>query len=196
MAEFPNTHHYQPIPPASCLKSLWLIDIPTQLKELLWKWTLRALPLGHRYYSQSDLGCFCKCGSELSLPHLWRSCLKYDLSDLLAQTDTAILACIPAECPPGLIRASNSTTLYWFPLLSIDILETSAYAKSPKLKHIAASRQLRCQLLGHMLWHIWSQRMKELFDSSFTFVLASTTSTLAQLLKKDHQHWHQKSPWP
>ena len=36
--------------------TLWCLDVPVGLKELLWKSASRSLPLGHHWYSASDLG--------------------------------------------------------------------------------------------------------------------------------------------
>jgi hypothetical protein len=69
------------LPPSLCVANIWDLQIPTGLKEVLWKWSLKALPLGHWFFSISDLG-MCRCSSKLSLPHLWKSYLAYDLGSL------------------------------------------------------------------------------------------------------------------
>jgi hypothetical protein len=116
-----------PIPAPSCIPILWKLTIPTPLKETIWKWSLDALPIGHRFRSKSDLGRHCCCGAELTLPHLWKSCPAYNLTPLLAIADSHVKQASTPEMEqtghPGLIQPLGADSLYWLPLLTIPYLE-------------------------------------------------------------------------
>jgi ribonuclease HI len=175
------------IPAAQCLSNIWRLPVHPGLAEILWKWSLAALPLGHRFFGGSDLGRYCRCGSELTLPHLWKSCKAYDLRPLMHRTDLAIQACIPipeesSYMPIGIISASDANRLYWLPLLSAKRMEAIAFPDKLDRSLLDPSRGYRCELLGRMLWHIWRCRMKEIFDPGYRFLPERTLDLLQSAL--------------
>jgi hypothetical protein len=155
------------VPAPSCLLEIWKLNVPTPLKEILWKWTLEALPLGHRFKAAPALGKHCRCGAELTLPHLWRTCPVYNLTPLLEITDNYIKRASTKEMRrtnhPGLICTVPHSSLYWLPLLAPTYLEKSLYAKHTTLSDLLKTKKMRCLTLGKTLWHIWKCRMKEIY---------------------------------
>src|SRR6266436_7733760 len=57
---------------------VWCLDIPSGLKELLYKCMSGSLPLGRSWHGKSLLGKVCHCGSAMLLEHIWSSCLSYN----------------------------------------------------------------------------------------------------------------------
>jgi len=60
--------------------ALWSTNIPSSLKELLWKEITSLLPLGPTWYGDLALGHACWCGMAQSLTHIWGSCHIYNLA--------------------------------------------------------------------------------------------------------------------
>jgi RNase H len=56
---FLNWKNFAHIPAPSCFPMLWKLTVPTPIKEILWRWALSALPLGHRHRGTSELGKKC-----------------------------------------------------------------------------------------------------------------------------------------
>jgi hypothetical protein len=183
--------NYLLIPAPSCIPLIWKLTVLTPLKEILWKWTLDALPLGHQFHSTSELGKHCHCRAELTLPHLWKSCPEYDLTPLLEVADKSIKDASTPEMEltghPGLIQPLGAGSLYWLPLLAIPYLEKTQYSGHTALNGLAKSRARRCNILGRMLWHIWKCRMKEIFDLTYLFVPSASTDILSSILKEASQ---------
>jgi len=139
---------------------LWTANVPTSLKELLWKTSSGSLPLGRRWYGMSDLGQVCHCGMEMSLPQVWAGCAAYDLTPLR----NALLDHLLLLCP------SNYRTLdfdewpspFWFLLIVLKPLEKRLTVSKPQAARESA--------IGNYLWYIWKQHMKEMVVSNFLFV--------------------------
>jgi hypothetical protein len=167
---------FKPIPAPLCLPEIWKLNVPPPLQEILWKWTLEALPLGHRYKSTSELGKNCACEAKLTLPHMWKTCPSYDLTPLLVTANRYINEASTTEMQrtghPGLIRADPLSNLYWFPLLVTTYLEKTYYAKHTALTDLQKTRKKQCLVLGRTLWHIWKCRMKEIYNPDYSFIPA------------------------
>jgi ribonuclease HI len=185
---FLDQKNYTRVLAPSCLPLIWKLTVPTPIKEILWKWTLSALPLGHRFRSASELGRQCRCGAELTLPHLWKSCPTYDLTPLLSIADDSVKKASMPEMKktghPGLIQPLGTDSLYWLPLVAITYLERATYTKHTTLAGLTKTRSRRCSTLGRTLWHIWKCRMKEIFDPTYLFIPSRTLATLTNALNE------------
>ena len=127
------------------LPNIWKVNIPTQLRELLWKEINSSLPLGCSWASKVKLGdpcpcngspvnyvyiwmrprcehtngqraIRCRCGSTLSLSHIWKGCLSYDMApfrDLLeSKLRSLVYLSTPTTSPDGWMGGDM-----WFPLV-------------------------------------------------------------------------------
>ena len=83
------------IEPVRYIPKLWTLSIKAQLKETIWKHIFGSLPLGRHCHSISDLGQTCRCGSTMSLDHIWASCRMYDLAPLLDVTNARLSSLTP-----------------------------------------------------------------------------------------------------
>ena len=120
------------VEPVRYIPRLWTLSILAQLKETIWKHIFGSLPLGHRCHAISDLGRFCRCGTELSLDHMWASCPEYDLGPLLDATNTHLSALTPGIYVK---HTDLDGSLYqWFTLLSLTRLDC---ALAPTKHHLA-----------------------------------------------------------
>jgi len=77
---------------------VWKLNIPTRLRELLWKDITRSLPIGATWFGTMERGRTCSCGAELTLLHVWTSCETHDLTPLL-QTLRDRLPALPPAAP-------------------------------------------------------------------------------------------------
>jgi len=93
---------------------VWKLNIPTRLRELLWKDMTRSLPIGATWFGPMERGRMCSCGAELTLTHVWTSCDTHDLAPLL-QTLRDRLPALPPAAP--------AWTHPWYPLLALWELE-------------------------------------------------------------------------
>jgi hypothetical protein len=105
----------------------------------------------------------------------------------MLRTDLAIQACVllptdRSSLPIGIVTASDINRLYWLPLLSVKRMEDLSFQSKSDRALLSPSRNQRCKLLGHLLWHIWKCRMKEIFDPSYTFIPSNTLDSLQSFL--------------
>lgn len=142
--------------------NLWTINIPTSLCRLLWKAASGSLPIRCHFYSTSNLGCTCCCGSPQSLGHMWGSCPSYNLSPLLD------LLCQKLD----LLCTTYSRTLspyewkypYWYLILAFKPLETLPDISKKCRQSFGDSRRARKWAIGSFFWYIWKVHMKEIFE--------------------------------
>jgi len=66
------------------ISKIWTINIPTGLREVLWKDALGSLPFYCSEWVSSKASFTCGCGLRLSLDHIFTGCASYDLSPLSA----------------------------------------------------------------------------------------------------------------
>ena len=159
---------------------LWHINVPRGLKELLWKYASGSLPIGSKWNGTSDLGSFCKCGSETTLPHIWEGWVAYDLSPLRRIIDDHT----PSLCL-GYYKTLDFGTWpspYWYPLLCLKQVEKCYDASRKQMKAFKDSRSKREWAIGTYLWLVWKKRMKEVMDRSFTFEPWQHTAVLEKEL--------------
>ena len=89
-------HKYQiNIEPIRYIPGIWRLHIWATLKETIWKHLFSSLPLGRRCYSSSDLGRYCRCGTIMSVDHMWASCPAYNLRPLIDVTNTQLASITP-----------------------------------------------------------------------------------------------------
>jgi hypothetical protein len=152
--------------------------VPPTLRDIIWRLAHDFIPLGAPFRGP-DLGKFCKCGAELSLPHMWVSCPVYDLSPLQDVTNAHI-----ASSRHGAFVNHDfvkDCADFWFPLLAFQEIETSLFFGCTR-KILQRSRASREWAFGCYLWHIWRCRWAEIYRPDFVFDTGSTAS-LTDLFK-------------
>ena len=182
------THH---------IPNLWKINIPHQLRELLWKYIHDSLPLGRSWATKHKLGscCLCnnsiinyphvwikpcceytislhaikcRCGTTLSLPHIWKGCSAYDMDpfrSLLHQKLTTLVYLFAPTTDPDRWLSGDM----WFPLITLHSLELSPSTPNLDQKVLGPSRKAQEWAMGAFLWFTWHMRMKEAHSSSMHF---------------------------
>jgi RNase H len=151
---------------------LWTINVPPTLRDILWRLSHDSIPLGH-HFRGPDPGKRCRCGSEMSLPHIWVSCPAYDLQALSDATNAYI-----SNSRPGVFVTHDTVddrTDFWYPLLALQELETEMYS-GKRRKVLCKSRPTREWAIGCYLWHIWRSRWAEIYQPGFVFSTESITA--------------------
>jgi len=137
---------------------VWKLNIPTRLRELLWKDMTRSLPIGATWFGPLERGRTCSCGAELTLLHIWTSCATHDLTPLL-QTLRDRLPALPPAAP--------AWTHPWYPLLALRELENVRRVGKKAVKELRKSRPEREWAIGLYLWLLWTNRMKEVHGEGY-----------------------------
>ena len=148
--------------------TLWCLDVPISLKELLWKLASGSLPLGGHWYGTSDLGRTCRCGAKMSLHHIWVGCPRYILSPLRE----TLIGFLPTLCPGSYwtLDFDEWPSPFWYPLLSLKALEACLPLTRKQACALHDSQHVREQAIGPYLWFIWKNHMREMADPKFTFI--------------------------
>ena len=179
------------------LPNVWKVNIPTQLRELLWKEINRSLPLGHSWASKVKLGApcpcdgspinyvhiwvcpqckhtngqraiRCRCGSSLSLSHIWKGCCSYNMDPfrvLLQEKLCSLVYLTTTTTSPDLWMAGDM----WFPLVALRSLELGPDLDDMHKRILTPSCKAREWAMGSFLWFTWRMRMKEVHSSSMVF---------------------------
>jgi len=137
---------------------VWKLNIPTRLRELLWKDMTRSLPIGATWFGPLERGRTCSCGAILTLLHVWTSCATHDLTPLL-QTLRDHLPALPPTAP--------AWTHPWYPLLALRELENARRVGKKAAKELRKSRPEREWAIGSYLWLLWTNRMKEVHGKGY-----------------------------
>ncbi len=195
------THH---------IPNLWKINIPTQLRELLWKEINDSLPLGRAWASKVKWGqccpcnehvldldqiCTsdshtlnmrhvwiqprceastglranrCRCGSMLTLAHIWIGCRSYDMEPFYSILRKKFKSLVYLDSPTTNPDVWMSGDM-WFPLLSLRSLELGPEILARDRKILSHSRKAREWAMGSLLWFTWRMRMKEVHSQSMNF---------------------------
>ena len=182
------THH---------IPNIWKINVPQQLKELLWKEINGSLPLGHSWTSRVRLGqlcpcnnnvvdyrhvwisprcdatnglraVHCRCGATVSLAHIWKGCTSYDMSPFRETARTLIKKIVYLDTPTTDPDRWMSGDM-WFPLISLKSLEHGPAYEEQQRRVLGPSRKAREWIMGAMLWFTWRMRMKESHSSTMVF---------------------------
>ena len=182
------THH---------IPNIWVINVPVQLKELLWKEINGSLPLGNAWTSKVKLGQVCpcngkiveyrhvwvsprcehtnglraikcRCGTTVSLAHMWKGCPQYDMSLFREVARKLIKKVVYLDTPTTDPDRWMSGDM-WFPLIALKSLEKGPAYDEKTRKILGPSRKAREWIMGSMLWYTWRMRMKESHASSMEF---------------------------
>ena len=174
-----------------------MINIPVQLKELLWKEINGSLPLGNTWTSKVKLGQVCpcnggvieyrhvwisprcehtnglraikcRCGATVSLAHVWKGCPQYDMSPFREVARKLIKKVVYLDTPTTDPDRWMSGDM-WFPLIALKSLERGPTYDEATRKILGPSRKAREWIMGSMLWYTWRMRMKESHSSSMIF---------------------------
>jgi len=167
--------------PGLYISNIWRINIPEQLREVLWREMNGTQVLGVNYHGKSDQGRRCRCGATMSLDHIFLGCYRYDVTPLQA----VLLAHLAKVSPPVFCRSLRPDDWHpspWYPLLALKRVERNAVKPSRTLKNpgksLSLSRPAREWLIGTYFWLLWRWRMKEIHDGSFLFVPRLLTGAL------------------
>ena len=166
--------------PAEHVPLVWKINIPVGLRELLHKCIVSSLPIGDTWHGKLTLGQVCRCGTTLSLEHVWASCPSYDLRSCLFVLHEHFHSLHPGASPSAQPWLWPSPT--WFPLLSLRSLDNMPRIDPAHWRTLGKTRSKREWALGSFLWFIWKHRMKEVHDSSYRFIPDLHTSQLSAAL--------------
>ena len=182
------THH---------IPNIWAINVPVQLKELLWKEINDSLPLGNAWTSKVKLGQVCpcngsvieyrhvwisprcehtnglratkcRCGATVSLAHIWKGCSQYDMSPFREVARRLIKKVVHLDTPTTDPDRWMSGDM-WFPLIALKSLERGPTYDEATKRILGPSRKAREWIMGSMLWYTWRMRMKESHSSSMVF---------------------------
>jgi ribonuclease HI len=158
---------------------LWSINIPPTLRDIIWRLVHDFIPLGAPFRGP-DLGKTCRCGTELSLPHMWLSCPAYNLQPLHNVTNAYIMSTRPRAFTSH--DCVEDCADFWYPLLAFQDIETELYSGHLR-KILRRSRAAQEWAFGCFLWHVWRCRWAEIYRPDFIFDPHSTAS-LTDLFKE------------
>ena len=182
------THH---------IPNVWKINVPHQLKELLWKEINGSLPLGNSWSSRVKIGqscpcndavvdyrhvwvsprcentnglraIKCRCGTTVSLAHIWKGCTSYNMSPFREAARELIKKVVYLDTPTTDPDRWMSGDM-WFPLLALRSLEHGPAYDEKTRWILGPSRRAREWIMGAMLWFTWRMRMKESHSSTMIF---------------------------
>ena len=141
---------------------IWSANLPAGFRNLIWKESSAALPIGHRYHGPLDDMRICPCSCPLSLSHILSGCAAFPISSLYPDVLLPRLSKLapsvscrtmsPDEwsCPDGIL---------WFPLLCLRFLEYSGPSRAER-QQLKSSRSDREWAIGSFFWAVWKYRMK------------------------------------
>ena len=182
------THH---------IPNIWKINVPHQLRELLWKEINGSLPLGNSWTTRIQIGqpcpcnnatidyrhvwvsprckttnglraIKCRCGATVSLAHIWKGCTSYDMSPFRETARALIKKVVYLDAPTTDPDRWMSGDM-WFPLISLRTLEHGPAYDERERKILGPSRKAREWIMGAMLWFTWRMRMKESHSPTMVF---------------------------
>ena len=142
--------------------NVWSINIPVGMRSLLWKVASGSLPIGHHFHGTSDLGRTCRCGTTMSLGHVWGSCPSYNLKplmDLLCQKIDLLCTTYGHTLSPYEWRSP-----YWYPLLALKPLETLPNISRKWRQSFGDSRCAHEWAVGSFFWYIWRMHTREIME--------------------------------
>ena len=179
------------------IPNIWVINVPVQLRELLWKEINGSLPLGSAWTSKVKLGQVCpcngsvieyrhiwisprcehtnglraincRCGATVSLAHIWKGCSQYDMSPFWEEACKLIKKVVYLDTPTTDPDRWMSGDM-WFPLLVLRSLERGPTYDEATRRILGPLRKAREWIMGSMLWYTWRMHMKESHSSSMVF---------------------------
>ena len=170
------------------ISNIWTINIPTGLREVLWKDALGSLPFYCPGWVSVKASFACGCGVHLSLAHILSGCALYDLSLLMASLAERLRVISPPLFGLRSLRPDEWHPSPWFPLIALKAVEYRAARPTkecPKPSQaLADSCGQREWAIGTFFWFVWKKRMKELFASpKYTMCMADCNTELRTLLR-------------
>ena len=169
--------------PARYIPHLWNLHIWAQLKETIWKHLFSSLPLGQHCLSVSELGHKCRCGSIMSLDHIWSSCPSYDLCPLLDATNTHLSSIIPGVYIKH--TDMDGSSLQWTSLLILHRLDVELLQPWHQ-DRLRDALPLREWTIGSLLWIIWKCRNHEIYGTNYVFSPADALPALLAAFQDFH----------
>ena len=141
---------------------IWSANLPAGFRNLIWKDSSAALPIGRRYHGPLADMRVCPCSSPLSLSHILSGCNIFPISSLY----TDILLPRLREIAPSVScrtmfpdEWSSPDGVRWFPLLCLKSLEYSGPSRAER-RRLNSSRSDREWAIGSFFWAVWKYRMK------------------------------------
>jgi len=170
------------------VSAIWTINIPTGLREVLWKEALGSLPFSSPEWVSSRVPLVCRCGASLSLDHIFAGCASYVLTPLLCSLEEHLRIVSPPLFHLRSLRPDEWLPSPWYPLIALKAVETGATRPSrvcPKPNQaLNSTRPQREWAIGTFFWFVWKARMKELFASpKYTFVVDRCVDDFRALLR-------------
>ena len=157
---------------------IWSANIPAGFRNLIWKDSSAALPIGHRYHGPLDDMRSCPCSCPLSLAHILSGCDSFPIFPLYHDV---LLPRLHDLAPSVSCRTmfpdewSSHDGLHWFPLLCLKSLEYSGPSRAER-RQLTSSRSDREWAIGSFFWAVWKYRMKLIHEphSFFSYTEASS----------------------
>ena len=157
---------------------IWSANIPAGFRNLIWKDSSAALPIGHRYHGPLADMCTCPCSCPLSLSHILSGCDAFPISSLYLDI---LLPRLREIAPSASCRTmfpdewSSPDGLIWFPLLCLKSLEYSETSRAVR-RQLSSSRSDREWAIGSFFWAVWKYRMKLIHEQPnfFSSIEAAT----------------------
>jgi len=168
--------------------NIWSINIPTGLREVLWKDALSSLPFYCPDWVSVKASFVCGCGVHLSLAHILTRCGLYDLSPLTASLAERLKAVSPPLFGLRSLRPDEWHPSPWFPLIALKAVEYRAVRPTKECpkpsRALADSHSQQEWAIGMFFWFVWKKRMKELFASpKYTMCMVDCNAELCALLR-------------
>ena len=157
---------------------IWSANFPAGFRNLIWKDSSAALPIGHRYHGPLNDMRICPCSCPLSLPHILSGC---DAFPIVPLYHDILLPRLRALAPSASCRSvcpdewSTRDGLLWFPLLCLKFLEYSGHSRAMR-KQLNSSRSNREWAISSFFWAIWKYRMKLIHEPPGFFSEVEATS--------------------
>ena len=157
---------------------IWSANLPAGFRNLIWKDSSAALPIGHRYHGPLDDMRICPCSSQLSLAHILSGCETFPISPLYHDI---LLPRLTELAPSVSCRTmfpdewSSRDGLFWFPLLCLKSLEYSGPSRAER-RRLNSSRPDREWAIGSFFWAVWKYRMKLIHEPPGFFSIIEATS--------------------
>ena len=141
---------------------IWSANLPAGFRNLIWKDSSAALPIGHRYHGPLADMRVCPCSCPMSLSHILTRCDAFPVSSLYPDV---LLPRLSKLAPSVSFRTmypdewSSPVGVTWFPLLCLKFLEYAGPSRAER-KVLNSSRSDREWAIGSFFWAIWKYRMK------------------------------------
>ena len=157
---------------------IWSANVPAGFRNLIWKDSSAALPVGHRYHGPLADMKSCPCSCPLSLSHILSGCVAFPVTPLYHDVllprlrILAPYASCRSVCPD---EWSSRDGLFWFPLLCLKFLEYSGHSRTVR-QQLNSSRSDREWAIGSFFWALWKYRMKLIHEPPGFFSALEATS--------------------